>query len=67
MKTKAEIVNGMCMTYRNDYGLRKEITDPPWTSGMTAQDAKMLYKVMEQIFDNDISPHMKVKNDSSNS
>ena len=61
MKTRSEIINSMCMTYRHDYGLRKEISDPPWTSGMTEQDAKMLYRVMEQIFDNDISPHMKLK------
>ena len=46
----------MCLTYRHDYGLRKEDNDPPWTAGMTEEDAKMLYKVMEQIYNNDIEP-----------
>ena len=56
MRTKEEIIHDMCMTYRQDYGLRKELTDPPWTSGMYEQDAKMLYKTMEQIYNNDIEP-----------
>ena len=56
MKSKEEIIHDMCMTYRHDYGLRKLDNDPPWTSGMTENDAKMLYKTMEQIYDNDIFP-----------
>jgi hypothetical protein len=56
MKTKTEIIHDMCLTYRHDYGLRKLDTDPPWTAGMTEEDAKMLYKTMEQIYDNDIAP-----------
>jgi hypothetical protein len=56
MKTKEEIVNSMCYTYRHDYGLRKLPSDPPWTAGMTEEDAMMLYRTMEQIYDNDISP-----------
>ena len=56
MKTKEEIIHSMCMTYRHDYGLRKLPNDPPWTSGMTEEDAKMLYKTMEQIYNNDIHP-----------
>ena len=56
MRTKEEIIHDMCMTYRHDYGLRKELTDPPWTSGMYEQDAKMLYKTMEQIYNNNIEP-----------
>ena len=46
----------MCLTYRHDFGLRKESGDPTWTAGMTEQDAKMLYKVMEQIYNNNIEP-----------
>lgn len=49
----------MCMTYRHDYGLRKSPNDPPWLSGMTEEDAKSLYKVMEQIYTNDIEPMLK--------
>jgi len=56
MKTKEEIINSMCLSYRHDYGLRKEKSDPNWTAGMTEQDAKMLYKTMEQIYNNDIAP-----------
>jgi len=65
MKSKEEIVNSMCLSYRHDYGIRKESTDPNWTSGMTEEDAKMLYKTMEQIYNNNIAPileQQKVKN-----
>ena len=55
-KSKQEIIHDMCMTYRHDYGLRKEPNDPPWTAGMTDNDAKMLYKTMEQIYNNNIEP-----------
>jgi len=63
MKTKEEIITSMCYTYRHDYGLRKEPNDPSWTSGMTEQDAKMLYKTMEQIYNNDIEPLLNEFND----
>jgi len=66
MKSKHEIITDMCMTYRHDYGLRKTKSDPPWTAGMTEEDAKMLYKTMEQIYTNDIEPilaHYKDKDE----
>jgi hypothetical protein len=56
VKTKEEIITDMCYTYRHDYGLNKDPNDPPWTAGMTEDDAKMLYKTMEQIYTNDIAP-----------
>jgi len=56
MITKEQIIHDMCMTYRHDYGLRKIDGEPNWTAGMTEQDAKMLYKVMEQIYNNNIEP-----------
>ena len=62
MKTKEEIITSMCYTYRHDYGLRKQAGEPSWTSGMTEQDAIMLYKTMEQLYTNDIEPHMELKN-----
>ncbi len=62
MKTKEEIITSMCYTYRHDYGLRKEPHEPSWTAGMTEQDAKMLYKTMEQLYNSDIEPHMELKN-----
>ena len=46
----------MCLTYRHDYMLRKDPNDPSWTSGMTEEDAKKLYKIMEQIYNNNIEP-----------
>ncbi len=56
MKSKEEIIYDMCMSYRHDYGLRKEPNEPSWTAGMTEEDAKMLYKTMEQIYNNNIEP-----------
>lgn len=63
MKNKEEIIHNMCMSYRHDYVLRKEQGEPPWTSGMTLQDAEMLYKTMEQIYNNNIEPLLKEFND----
>jgi hypothetical protein len=60
---KEEIIYNMCMTYRHDYGLRKDPNEPPWTAGMTEQDAIMLYKTMEQIYNNNIEPLLKEFND----
>jgi hypothetical protein len=59
MKTKSEIIHDMCLSYRHDYGLRKDPDQPNWTAGMTEKDAEMLYKTMEQIYTNDIEPHLK--------
>ena len=56
MKTKEQIITDMCCTFRHDYGLRKEEGDKSWSSGMTEQEAIMLYKQMEQIYNNDIEP-----------
>ena len=56
MNEREKTIHDMCMTYRHDYGLRKEPGEPNWTAGMTEQDAKMLYKTMEQIYNNNIEP-----------
>ena len=50
MKNKEEVITSMCTWYRSDYVLRKEKADPPWTLGMTEDDAKMLYKTMEELY-----------------
>lgn len=60
---KEEIIHDMCMSYRHDYGLRKDPGEPSWTSGMTEEDARMLYKTMEQIYTNNIEPLLKEFND----
>jgi hypothetical protein len=56
MTEKEQTITDMCYTYRHDYGLRKEPGEPSWTSGMTEEDARMLYKTMEQIYNNNIEP-----------
>ena len=59
MRTREETITSMCYTYRHDYGLRKGEGEPPWTAGMTEQDAKMLWNTMAQIYDNDIAPFVE--------
>lgn len=58
MKTREEIINSMCFTFRHDYGLRISEDDRMYTlmSGMTDREAQALYNSMAQIFDNDIAP-----------
>ena len=63
MNEREKTIHDMCMTYRHDYGLRKEPDEPSWTSGMTEEDAKMLYKTMEQLYNNNIEPLLKEFND----
>ena len=68
MKTKEEIIHSMCMTYRHDYGLRKEKGDNSLSSSITEQEAKILYKTMEQIYNNNIEPileHYKRKENAT--
>ena len=63
MKSKEEIINEMCLDYRHDFNIRKLDTDPTWTSGMTERDAKMLYTVMEQIYNQVVEPRLRENND----
>ncbi len=65
MIDKQKIIFDMCMSYRHDFGLRKEPNDPPWTAGMTPEERKGLYNTMAQIYDNNIAPIMEIKNDKS--
>jgi hypothetical protein len=62
MNEREKTIHDMCMTYRHDYGLRKQPDEPSWTSGMTEEDARMLYKTMEQIYTNNIEPLLKKQN-----
>jgi len=61
MKTREEIITSMCYTYRHDYGLTRSPDDAPWVAGMTDFERKGLWQTMAQIFDNDIAPYMKLK------
>jgi hypothetical protein len=60
MKTREEIINAMCYTWRHDFGLDK---DDSLSSGMTAMERVLLWNAMAQIFDNDISPLLDEAND----
>jgi hypothetical protein len=59
---REEIISNMCLTYRHDYGLNKHPDDPEWVAGMTANQRKMLWETMAQIFDNDIAPLLEKRN-----
>ncbi len=63
MKTREEIINDMCLTFRHDYGLIISEDDRMYSlnSGMTEREREALYRDMSQIFDNDIAPYMDFK------
>ena len=63
MKTREQIITDMCYTYRHDYGLDKDPSDPPWTAGMTPDERKGLYQTMSQIFEHNIEPLLNQYND----
>jgi len=63
MKTREEIIDSMCMTFRHDYGLVISEDDRMYSlmSGMTENERKALWHSMAQIFDNDIATYMEFK------
>lgn len=62
MKTREQIIESMCYTYRHDFGLTKTEEDNGYiTSGMTDDERRLLRAVMAQLFDNDIAPYMEFK------
>ena len=63
MKTRAEIITSMCMTYRHDYGLDRHPDDAAFVAGMTGSERKALWNQMAQIFDNNIWPHMTFRDE----
>jgi hypothetical protein len=66
MKTREEIINSMCYTWRHDFGLDKDPDDDSFVAGMTAIERVLLWNAMAQIFDNDISPLLDESNDIQN-
>jgi len=48
MKTREQIITGMCYTWRHDYGLLQAERDAIWNQ-------------MAQLFDNNIAPYMEFK------
>lgn len=64
MKTREQIINSMCFTFRHDYGLEKDLGNgfvSELSAGMTKQEREALWNQMAQIFDNDIAPYMEFK------
>ena len=61
MRTREEIINSMCLTWRHDYGLRVEKHEHPYSAGMTDDERNYLWHQMAKIFDNDIAPYMQFK------
>ena len=59
MKTREQVITGMCYTYRHDFGLTRQPDDAPWISGMTDLERRGLWLTMAQIFDNDIMPMLE--------
>lgn len=57
MKTREQIIESMCLTWRHDYGLDKN----GFGSGMTNAERNALWRQMTQLFDNDIAPHMEFR------
>jgi hypothetical protein len=62
--TREQLIENMCYTYRQDYGLTISEDDRMYTlnSGVTETERKTIWNTMAQIFDNDIAPHMEFKN-----
>lgn len=56
---KEKIIMDMCITYRHDFGLTRDPSDPPWVAGMTSEERKGLIATMTQIFNNNIEPLLK--------
>ena len=58
MKSREQIINSMCYTFRHDYGLEKDIGNgfiSAISCGMTREEREALWNQMAQIFDNDIA------------
>jgi hypothetical protein len=66
MRTREEIINSMCYTWRHDFGLDKHPEALPLEAGMTTLERQHLWNSMAQIFDNDISPLLDESNDIQN-
>ena len=59
-RNREQIIHEMCLTYRHDYGLDRDPSDPPWCAGMTPDERAGLYRTMAQIYDNNIAPLVEI-------
>ncbi|WP_460044150.1 hypothetical protein [Pseudomonas sp. S2_H01] len=53
--TKDKIINGMCQTWRHDFGLEKR-THAFGTSGMTDDEREFLTREMAQLYEHHVAP-----------
>jgi hypothetical protein len=53
-----ELIDGMCMTYRHDFGLVREEGERS-LSGMTEREREALRGTMRQLWDHDIRPYVE--------
>lgn len=58
MKRREEIIEDMCLTWRHDYGIVRQVSS---IAGMTEEERSALSARMGQIFDNNIAPHMEFR------
>lgn len=56
MRTRDQIIDSMCLTWRHDYGLEKSAM-----GGMTHNERESLRRQMAHLFDNDIAPFMEFR------
>jgi hypothetical protein len=55
--TKEKIVNGMCQTWRHDFGLEKR-THAFGSSGMTDDERAFLTREMAQLYEHHVAPYV---------
>jgi hypothetical protein len=60
MKTREDIITGMCYTVRHDYGLDR-LPNSVLSSGLTSEERRALWHQMAQLFDNNIEPYMNFR------
>lgn len=59
MKNREEVIEDMCLHYREDYLVDKKPDDPSWVRGMTEKDREGLRKTMAELYDRVISHYEK--------
>lgn len=59
MKTREQVIESMCLTWRHDYR-----ADKGRFCGMTDDERNTLRRQMTQLFDNEIAPYMEFRKES---
>lgn len=64
MKTREDIITGMCYTYRHDYGLTVTADEKAVNvldAGMTEVEQQAIWDQMARLFDREIAPFLHFK------